>query len=82
MPINTTLRMRVTRLATNSCSKISPLVRSPMMPIVPVAQNVQPIAHPTWEKLPAPRTCTQPPTGCSAESLAQAAQTKVGPACV
>eukprot|EP00959_Pyramimonas_sp_CCMP1952_P243750 5095262-Pyramimonas_sp.AAC.1 len=41
------LRMGATRLAYTSCSSISPAVRSPMMPIVPVAQNVHPIAHPT-----------------------------------
>ena len=38
-----------TRLACRSCSTISPADRSPTMPIVPVAQKVHPIAHPTCD---------------------------------
>mmetsp|Transcript_11940 Transcript_11940/g.44421 ORF Transcript_11940/g.44421 Transcript_11940/m.44421 type:complete len:201 (+) Transcript_11940:2488-3090(+) len=33
-----------------SCSRISPEVRLPSSPRVPVAQNVQPILHPIWEE--------------------------------
>lgn len=47
MPMNTTLRMGDRVRACTSCSTISPAVRSPLRPIVPVAQNVHPIAHPT-----------------------------------
>lgn len=48
--MKTTFRMRACSLACMSCSTISPAVRLPTKPIVPVAQNVQPIWQPTWEE--------------------------------
>lgn len=47
LTMNTTLRTGITPLACTSCSTISPVVRSAVRPIVPVAQKVQPIWQPT-----------------------------------
>ena len=41
------LRMGDTARACTSCSMISPAVRSPLMPMVPVAQKVHPMMQPT-----------------------------------
>lgn len=40
IPMKTTFRIVETEFAYTSCSNISPLVRFPIMPIVPVAQNL------------------------------------------
>ena len=37
-----------TASAKSACSRISAALRLRSLPIVPVAQNVQPMAHPTW----------------------------------
>ena len=48
--MKTTFRMRATPPACTSCSMISPAVRSAVRPMVPVAQNVHPMAQPTCRK--------------------------------
>jgi len=51
MPMKTTFRMGQTALAWLSCSRISPAERCPRRPMVPVAQKVHPIRHPTLHAL-------------------------------
>lgn len=48
--MKTTLRIGETREARTNCSTISPVERLDLKPIVPVAQNLQPILQPTWDE--------------------------------
>ena len=52
MPISTMLNgassSPVADASTRTCAAISPAVRLRTRPILPVRQNAQPIAHPTW----------------------------------
>lgn len=48
--MKTTFRMVDKREAWTNCSTISPEVRLLLNPMLPVAQNVQPILHPTFTK--------------------------------
>jgi hypothetical protein len=50
--MNTRLRTAAPAAAAcASCSTISPALRLPLSPIVPVAQKVQPMLQPTWEEM-------------------------------
>jgi len=73
--MKTTLRMLVTARACQSCSTISPAVRSPLRPMVPVAQKVHPIWQPTSEDTHSVARCWPVPLSDAPSSCPRAAPT-------